>query len=282
MHVCYEPLEFSFALTPDKNVVIDGYLTPLMSVLQLSAEENGTPKALPVYVDDKEVGTTPFAGTVPYCSMQNIRVGDDFVDLDLVPNKTIKYVHKVNSSFFTDPRDGNRYRVAKYGNLTWMNENLRYKTKNSFCYNNDCRMYSKYGSYYAWDEAMNVCPSGWRLPDSTEIWGLLESAGVRYHADQYGRFHADQLLEASALKSDPKKLKIEPSGFDMMHGGRGIADEVTGPYVRDFEKYGMFWLSRATSVFGKDAAYAFLMWTGGLAKFATELKINMLPVRCVK
>ena len=35
---------------------------------------------------------------------------------------------------FKDKRDNNKYTAVKIGDMIWMGENLRYKTKDSWCY----------------------------------------------------------------------------------------------------------------------------------------------------
>jgi uncharacterized protein (TIGR02145 family) len=57
-----------------------------------------------------------------------------------------------------------------------MGENLRYKTKNSWCYDgsNTCR---EFGRLYNWDEAVEACPTGWHLPSKSDWDTLISLAG---------------------------------------------------------------------------------------------------------
>jgi len=77
--------------------------------------------------------------------------------------------------YFTDSRDGQKYRAVSLGNKTWMAQNLNYRTDKSDCYGDDISNCEKYGRRYDWDIAKVACPSGWSLP-SRQDWLSLESA----------------------------------------------------------------------------------------------------------
>lgn len=93
---------------------------------------------------------------------------------------------------FTDPRDGQFYKTVTYeinhskdsiSKVTWLAENLKYKTQDSFCFNDNPQNCDKYGRYYTWDAAMTACPQGWRVPSDSDwaqlvgLYGGMKKAG---------------------------------------------------------------------------------------------------------
>jgi uncharacterized protein (TIGR02145 family) len=115
------------------------------------------------------------------------------------------------SSYFTDSRNGQKYRAIKIGSQTWMAENLNYKPEsgNSWYYDDDESMGTKYGMLYDWETAKTICPAGWHLP-SREEWGdLVKSTGDK----MAGRF----LKSEAGWEKDGNGL--DGYGFSALPGG---------------------------------------------------------------
>lgn len=58
-----------------------------------------------------------------------------------------------------------------------MGENLRYKTKDSYCYDIDGSACKDYGRLYTWHDANSACPPGWRLPGNADWDSLIAWTG---------------------------------------------------------------------------------------------------------
>lgn len=161
-----------------------------------------------------------------------------------------------------DSRDGQEYKTVKIGDAVWMAENLNFEVEESWCYtrfNYECR---KYGRFYNWDVAKNVCPEGWHLPSAAEFDALIaavggkDSAGVKLKSsdgwshygngsdefgfnatpsgfrDYRGRFDRQTLYAYLwSATEDPAGSSKKAVGVHMMAGRNDVS---VYPYTKDF------------------------------------------------
>jgi len=112
---------------------------------------------------------------------------------------------------FTDARDGQTYKTVTIDGRTWMAQNLNYKTKRGYwCYENKTNSCDKYGRLYNWETAKQVCPSGWKLPDSLDWEKLFETA--------CGREFAGKTLKSKSGWYDNGN-GLDKFGFSALPGG---------------------------------------------------------------
>lgn len=151
---------------------------------------------------------------------------------------------------FTDCRDREVYRIRKIDGLIWMDENLRYHSTKSVLYNYE-EQNQVYGRLYSWEEAQNICPSGWRLPTKAEYQSLIRSLGGK--KDAY--------------------LALEPSPYIL--GGRRDA----GGHFMHKDKYAYLWAGTSHSD-GK--AFYFGLGTAKRAYIYHAEDYEFMYCRCVK
>jgi uncharacterized protein (TIGR02145 family) len=83
---------------------------------------------------------------------------------------------------FVDQRDGQQYKTVEINGKTWMEQNLNFKTDNSFCYDDNADNCKKFGQLYTWEDASTACPAGWHLPDDVEWSALINYYGGIWEA----------------------------------------------------------------------------------------------------
>jgi uncharacterized protein (TIGR02145 family) len=82
------------------------------------------------------------------------------------------FINLQGQTIMTDKRDGNVYHTAVINGVTWMSENLKYKAKDAFFFDNDSNNMPGYGILYDWKTAQTACPDGWHLPSGSEFRAL--------------------------------------------------------------------------------------------------------------
>ena len=181
--------------------------------------------------------------------------------------------YSVESGTLRDLRDNQTYNVVVIGKQTWMAENLNYETESSVQYPDyDGNPREKYGRLYHWDEAMTVCPTGWRLPEESDWNALLAFIG-------------DSTTAGTRLKAthDWDKHKSDVAGTDQYGFAAlpGGASHVNGYGVRSFSDNGAFFWSATES--SDVRAILFVMhFEKEIVESAHFPKETWLSVRCIK
>jgi len=167
-------------------------------------------------------------------------------------------LHVFAQDVLKDSRDNQEYKTVRIGAQVWMAENLSFAAEESWCYtrfNYDCR---KYGRFYNWDVAKDVCPAGWHLPTAAEFDQLFADVGGRDSAavklkstegwshygngsddfgfngtpsgfrDYRGRFDRQTMYAYLWSSTEEEKKAI---GVHMMAGRKDVS---VYPYAKDF------------------------------------------------
>lgn len=213
-----------------------------------------------------------------------------------------------STEMLVDPRDGQIYKTVKIGHQIWMAENLNYETARirkgyeycgddcdfvimmgtSFCYDDHVSNCAKYGRLYMWNSAMEACPEGWHLPDTTEWKTLFATVGRMSVAGNvlkstydwnYGGSGTDKygfsILPSGAIRLDEYLYGVPIVNYDKYRTDRNI------PY--DFfakNEYAAFWSSIEKN---KDNAYSVtLSYYRDDVGLEGDYKGSGFSVRCVK
>jgi uncharacterized protein (TIGR02145 family) len=266
---CYENISFEAGINKGKREVFDmsGKITLKKGGLILSAERDGEPVSEPVFVNGKQVGETPFSGSVPICARVEIGDSRELVDVALKYKEKVKHTHSIYTKTFIDSRDGKRYRIVEIEKQTWMAENLNYNVNGSKCYDNNPANCDKYGRLYDWNKAMKACPKFWHLPNNTEWAVLTTSVG-------YDKVAGKFLKAQSGWNSNGNGT--DTYGFSALPGGYGNS----GGSFYHIGKYGYWWSSSENYA---DKAYGRSMdYNGDNADNNYPDKSYLYSVRCLQ
>lgn len=168
---------------------------------------------------------------------------------------------------FTDKRDGNVYGIITFSGVTWMAENLRFKTsKGSNYLDNDTSNIAVYGLLYDWKTAAKVCPDGWRLPSGADFQALSN--------------FLEQKDSWLTNKYDPNSFNIQLGGMQDYEGVFSEIDEsgyywTKTEYDKDNAEYFSYLLINNMPVID-------ISRKADIADIHGTEKSNRYSVRCVK
>jgi uncharacterized protein (TIGR02145 family) len=211
--------------------------------------------------------------------------------------------------------EGNVYKVKKYGDQTWMVENMKATTTKAgrnilknpangqFSYDEPMAYYmnddveyttNKRGCLYNYAAAQQICPDGWHLPTVAD-WQTLTDYVEREYT---GMYNGDTITvaKALALQGDWKSCDSVPGapGYHRStNNSSGFSLQPTGAYqtpngsVNNPDYYNYRWRSELWSSsltpYSADAVYTFEIRTNS-NKFTIDGRtiFQGYSVRCVK
>ena len=259
----YLNADITTSLGPKLDVLLYGFIGPSVEIspyLKLHVNTNENP------------WLNLFGGIDGKISINSSVIGMGISDYEKeIINYEEKLLELFNSgNIFTDPRDGQEYKIVKIGDQEMFAENLNYNSSNSYYYNND-PSYSENGRLYNWSSANSVCPIGWHLPSDDEFKELEIFLGMSLEeANQKG-------TNRGANENVGTKLKEGGiSGFDGILAGHRTS---TGNYL-NFGYNGYFWTSTKTG----DNPFNRILWKDltGVERDDYILEGNYFSVRCFK
>ena len=176
----------------------------------------------------------------------------------------------------TDPRDkvgeGDYYYI-RIGELDWFRNNLAWTGEGLAFENADVTSYPL-GRYYTWDEAMEACPEGWRLPTNEE-WDFLGTDAAPLMCDAY--LNSKRMWEywPGVERTNTYALAIIPSGFAL--------PAITTPRYKRLYDYAAFWTATVSEEDPDMAAYRYIHVTESEVRTTYAEKGSLaLSVRCVR
>lgn len=202
-------------------------------------------------------------------------------------NVYIRCVENVKNGSFKDPRDGTVYKTVKYGKTTWMAENLKYKSPNSFCFDDKKANCDKLGRLYTHSAATKACPTGWKLPSKEDFNSLPQNGDYSYMRllarDEWNT------QNESITQSCKNRFTSDAYSFSLLPAGRRDIDGryLNGPnyvgldpvYLIELPSAGL-WTSSLDSRNTHDDDYYFFV--NEKIEIESGSEFLGLSVRCVK
>lgn len=209
-------------------------------------------------------------------------------------SKTVAVVHGQESlsglglpedvPVFEDPRDGRTYPYVVIGGREWFTRNLAFEGGAS--YRDAVAMQDVFGQFYSWEEAVDGCPDGWRLPDAEDWSALAEIAGAtEAEAGVYrglaGRLMADAYLNDTKMWEFFPDVKITNEFlFCAIPAGYAMDADGTHAFYGSSE-YAVFWTAEEAD---DELAYCRQLYVSSpdVFKDALHKRSFLASVRCVR
>jgi len=271
----------TYTLTVEKNYMASGSTNPANSQSYIIAGQQVSISAMP------KIGCSFVNWTITSGSGTIANANSASTTVTVNGNVTVK-------ANFTQNSTSDYGEFVMIGGKWWMSKNLNIDTENSWCYNNNPENCKKYGRLYRWQEAMTVCPAGWKLPDTTDWHGLVTVAAGTLPPDS-GNVLRTVIDAKAVMKLGAKNdwtwqhiIGTDNYGFSALPGGWWFS----GDYYQDayFEGAGIdnscchgYWWTATTSTWNDSHAYYWHMdGSKEELKETYKSKSNGMSVRCVQ
>lgn len=198
----------------------------------------------------------------------------------------------------TDPHitfEGQNYYYTKIGNLEWMRNSIGARTGGA-PYGNVEIMSDVFGRFYNYDDAMNACPTGWRLPSEedwltlgaatgadTERFGVISGVASKLMADAY--FNGIKMWDywpAVGTITNESGFSAVPAGYVNL-GQKSESGEYPEAVSNGVYEYAVFWTSEQVDEEQGMAYYRYLIANQPDMFISKGDKANFgASVRCVR
>ena len=183
------------------------------------------------------------------------------------------YIKNVSFNTMPDSRDGNTYKTVTIGDQTWMAENLAFEPEKGRFHNyrDDS---SKLIYLYDWKTALEVCPTGWHLPNNSEWKELSEMLG----GDEFSgvKMKSKTGWRENKNGNNLSGFNAFPIGYSFTkfknNGGHSIWWSKDQDYLND-HRYDEFLYAKSPKLYWSHEKFNI--------SFSTQ-KSEMLSVRCIK
>jgi len=202
---------------------------------------------------------------------------------EVVSTDTINLRFRGRWGMWTDPADGQNYRITEINGLEWMADNYNLAVKSgegSLYYGHGSRSVilsghaleteeerKEYGRLYDWFTATENAPEGWRLPSYNEVYSLLSHLGGELHA------------VAKIKKGGDTGLELNYAGYYEMSSP---ADPAYRNVFDQQDKLGEFWLQDYSKVNNKALVFDVALNSESVGTSPLDRNMYAVSVRYVR
>lgn len=170
---------------------------------------------------------------------------------------------------FQDPRDGQEYPWVNIAGVKWMSQNLNFNSPSSDAVPVDPALIDGWGRLYPREGLVDLCPSGWRVPDLND-WKILEE--LIDSASVFALFEGKHWKGNEELATNSSGLSLVPSGFK--HKKKFLLQYINSTiWFLDSNEEGNNWHFHTDGVNNKEPFY--------FHTHEDEVYIRKFAVRCV-